>query len=471
MADARQPPDASLESFVPKSDNARCAVRSAVRFDRADWLGFGGTTVVAFAGYWFTLAPDVTLEWSGMLTTAATYAGVPSPPGLPVWILYSWLFTKLLPFANDAWRVAVGSAVASALACGLVAMMVSCGAPILLEDTSTLAHLTPSDRNRLRTGCGVIAGLVLAFSGVIWGEAVIADFWALSVLLFASVLLSLTIWMFEPERRRFLYAGFFLLGLLLTNSQEMIVALPALICAIFLARRKLGRDLALFVVPVVAIATALFQYGIWIVFPDKLNWPLLVAFAIVGLVGVSLVGFTRGVGSEWKATFVCGLCLLFGLAFYFYPPLASITSPPVNWGYPRTVEGFFHVLRRGQWEGLNPTHEIGRFVEQLWLYTTNAGRQFGWPQLAISILPFCFLGRMSPRGRLWMAGLCVVWICVAPLMIAELNPPLDRQAEELIELYFMASHVVLALWMGLGLTILGAWMTRPNPCPADLIRS
>src|SRR5882724_742676 len=80
-------------------------------FQRVDWLAFGITVAVALGGFLFTLAPEVTLESSGVYATGARYAGVNCPPGLPLWTLYAWLFTKLLPFHNIAWRIGVSSAV------------------------------------------------------------------------------------------------------------------------------------------------------------------------------------------------------------------------------------------------------------------------------------------------------------------------------------------------------------------------
>ena len=49
------------------------------------------------------MAPDVTLEDSGELSVGSFYAGVPHPPGYPVWTLYSWLFTQL-PISNIAFE-------------------------------------------------------------------------------------------------------------------------------------------------------------------------------------------------------------------------------------------------------------------------------------------------------------------------------------------------------------------------------
>jgi hypothetical protein len=47
-------------------------------------------------------------------------------------------------------------------------------------------------------------------------------------------------------------------------------------------------------------------------------------------------------------------------------------------------------------------------------------------------------------------------------MIIELNPPLDRQAREFTGQYFAAAHAILALGLGLGLTIVGAKFANPG---------
>src|SRR5882762_7371319 len=90
-------------------------------FHAVDWLSFCLTVSVVLAGYLFTLAPEVTLGFSGIFSTGAMYAGIPHPPGYPVWTVYAWLFT-LLPVSNIAWRVALSSAVAASVACGLIAL-------------------------------------------------------------------------------------------------------------------------------------------------------------------------------------------------------------------------------------------------------------------------------------------------------------------------------------------------------------
>ena len=456
--DIAHPGDAGV---LPPAAPADALPRTDDRFDRVDGLTFGVTSTVAFAGYWLTLAPNLTLEYSGLMSTGGMYAGVPHVPGYPAWTLYSWCFTKLLPCSNIAWRVAVGSAMASAVACGLVAMMVSRGSSTLEADVPAQKSLGWRDQAKLRVMCGAVAGLVLAFTGVVWRNAVVADVGAMSLLLFVGLLASLMRWMSDPVKSRFLGLSFFLFGLLLTNSQELIVALPSVVVAIMVANPRLGRDIAVFLLPLAAQATSINQYAVWIEFWDVPNHPLLLGFVVVVLVGLALAIKTRCLGTEWRVTLWCIGAFLLGLAFYFYVPIASMTTPPVNWGYPRTAEGFLHVIGRGQFERLNPVPICDPFqfwkvfLDQCWTWAAVVGTKFGWPQLLIALIPFCFLGQMGRTTRQWLLALVAVGFGVGPMLLAELNPP-NQQAQDLIEHYFVATYVVLAVWLGLGLFFCGS---------------
>src|SRR5262245_62105399 len=132
-------PSSSQDNAPPSGDaGSTSPTRPSVSketafFERVDWLSFGLTTVLTFAVYPWTLAPDVTLDMAGILSTAAAYGGVAHPPGFPIWTVYAWLFTKLLPFSNIAWRISVSSAVAGALTCGMIALIVSRGGALIME--------------------------------------------------------------------------------------------------------------------------------------------------------------------------------------------------------------------------------------------------------------------------------------------------------------------------------------------------
>ncbi len=446
---------------------ADAAPVAAPFFERADWLSFALASGAALAVYLLTLAPEVTLEYSGLGATAANYGGVTYPPGFPVWTLYSWLFVELVPFSNVAWRVAAGSAVAAALACGLVALMVSRAGAILLEGTPALARRTPEEQRRLRIVCGFVAGMALGLSRTVWRVAVVAEVWAPAILLFTLMLGLFLRWVGGPLQRRYLYAAAFVFGLLLTGNQELLVAAPALLWLVISTDRELGRDLAL-----VMAAWALAVRGLRSLRLG--SWPgsewlqcagLLAAFVLVGAAAVVVIVETRRFGSAWKPAGLCLLAVLLGLACYLYLPLASMTNPPVNWSYDRSPEGFIHGVRRRHFEGANPTHELGRFVGQIWSMSKETGESLGWPYLGLAILPFGLLPLTGPTARVWLLGLTAVFVCVGPLLLAELNPTPDRASVELVAPYFAAMLVVLALLAGLGLMVLGSVVTRSRPPP------
>src|SRR6266540_3786430 len=129
-------------------------------FRKIDWLTFGVTALLVFIGYYLTLAPDLTLEDSGELATGSFYAGVPHPPGYPVWTMFTWLFT-VLPISNIAYRVALSSAVAGAISCGLVALMVSRGSSMIIEGIADLKTIDRRWENALCVISGFVAGMLI----------------------------------------------------------------------------------------------------------------------------------------------------------------------------------------------------------------------------------------------------------------------------------------------------------------------
>ena len=211
---------------------------SSIGAVKADWLAFGATTFTALIGYIFTLTPQVTLGFSGIFATAAMHGGVPHPPGYPLAVLWQQAFVVFLPVSNIAWRVAVSSAVAGALACGLIAAMVSRWG----------CDLHPLERKRPfwpRVVCGWAAGMIFGFNGAFWGRAVIADVWSLTILLLTSVIFLIQRWTFTPHRKLLLYVACFVYGLTLTNSQMMLAAAPALPVLIAVGNRELAWDVLL----------------------------------------------------------------------------------------------------------------------------------------------------------------------------------------------------------------------------------
>ncbi len=432
-------------------------------FRRIDWLVLVVTFGLVWTAYLLTLAPEVTLEDSGELCTASYYAGIPHPPGYPFWTLYSWLWT-LLPFGNVAWRVEVGQSFAAAMACGLVGFMVSRGSSMLIEGIEELKKIERKWENAICIMTGIVAGLMLGFDGFLWKESVVINRispfdtpWLL------VVGLCLMRWIYAPHQRRYLYIGMFFFGLCATIHQTMLVAAMGIEVCVAFALPRLGRDLFLGNTIVYALGLVAMASG-KVPAMNDLSPMFIGIFHVVGIgsatAGIWLSIRTKAAGTEWKAVLFMGLLWFVGAAFYFYEPLAGMTCPPMQWGYPRTVEGFFHALSRGQYEKANPTNIIGdplRFLGQLWQQMNWLAESFNWVAIFVALLPFLFIFKMKSRERAWIVGLTAIYLCVGVLLTIIMNTPPDRAGDE-NRAFFTASHGIVAVMIGYGLALLAAYV-------------
>src|SRR5882757_8382076 len=405
-------------------------------FRRIDWIVMAVSFGIVWVAYLLTLAPEVTLEDSGELCTASYYAGIPHPPGYPFWTLYSWLWT-LLPIGNVTWRVELGESFAAAMGCGLVGFMVSRGSSMLIEGIEELKNTERHWENAICVVTGVVAGLLLGFDGFMWQESVVINRISLfDVPWIMVVALCLLRWIYAPHQRRYLYIGMFFFGLCATIHQTMLVAAMGIEVCLAVALPRLGRDLflgnsILYLLGVFALITKSFA-------PLNALSPMFITiFHAVGLGSLAaciwLSFKTKNIATEWKSVIFMGLLWILGAAFYFYEPISGMTCPPMQWGYPRTVEGFFHAISRGQYEKASPTDVFAdpmRFIMQLGLLIDGLAVSYSWVCLFIALLPFFFIFKMKNRERSWIIGLTAIYFCVGILLTMIMNTSPDRQQAE-----------------------------------------
>ena len=178
------------------------------------------------------------------------YAGVPHPPGYPVWTIYTWLFTVLFPVSNIAYRVGMSSAVAGAFGCGIVAMLVSRGSSMIIEGMAELRQIDRRLENALCIVAGFVAGMLIGFNGFMWSQAVIVEVYTLSVLSLAGVLLCLLRWIYAPHQRGYLYLAFFWFGICFNNHQSLLVTALGIEAAVIAVASELSEeDVKAFVIP------------------------------------------------------------------------------------------------------------------------------------------------------------------------------------------------------------------------------
>jgi hypothetical protein len=121
------------------------------------------------------------------------------------------------------------------------------------------------------------------------------------------------------------------------------------------------------------------------------------------------------------------------------------------------------MITRGQFERLNPASVVadpGRAFELAWLYAKLTLHDLGSIHVLPAFIPFLFLHRMGLRERGWMLGLAAVVLCLSFLLTLMLNSSFDRSAAEMTQIFYPPSHVILAIWEGYGLCLLGTVLAR-----------
>ena len=472
-------------------------------FRPIDWLTLAVTTAVLFIAYFLTLAPDVTLEDSGELATASFYAGVPHAPGYPIWSIYSWFWTVLIPFKNVAWRVGISSAFAAAVASGLLAFVVSRGSSMIIESIDELKNISHRWENMICLISGFFAGSLIGFNGFMWSQATIVEVYPLSVVSLLGVIICLLRWTYAPHQHRYLYAAFFLYGICVNNHQSLLPIVMGMQVLAWMAEPKLGREFffgntLIYIVvgflikpPLLINNTTVFiiyntigiasaALWVWLLIKTKktaiefgrdaamlvffgglafllgyithyiphyipadsntsdsllafiakifIRNPFLVFIAtiVTGAIFAYLIKKTKTLSKEWFVVLICGAAWLLGAAFYFYEPIACMTDPPMQWAYPRTVDGFFHALTRGQYEPIHPTTGTGTTIlqitgsflatygMQLWRYLEGMVKEFNLFYLLLALVIFLVYRKLKQRERVWIIGMAAIYIVIRP---------------------------------------------------------
>lgn len=128
-----------------------------------------------------------------------------------------------------------------------------------------------------------------------------------------------------------------------------------------------------------------------------------------------------------------------------------MTTPPVNWGYTRTAEGFLHTIGRGQFERPEPARDIVVFAHQLWWFVKLLSKDFGIIYLPFAAAPMMFFQSVTRFGCRWLIALLALFLCVGVAVVAMLNPQPNTPDAKVLRSYFICSYAVMACICGVGL--------------------
>ncbi|MFP4501616.1 MAG: protein O-mannosyl-transferase family [Candidatus Hydrogenedentota bacterium] len=252
-------------------------------------------------------------------------------------------------------------------------------------------------------GCGRVGAtagaLAFAFSREFWEQATIAEVYALNALLLAACLFILIRWHETQDRRR-LYVLAAVFGLSQGNHNTMAL---------------IGPLMALF-----------------ILFTDTGPWAIrLRCYVLASLAAVATA-----------------------IAVYTYLPFASVRNPPMDWGDPETLHGWYAHVTRRQLAFMFDQYprSIGRFINQLGVYARFwAWREFTpWVWL-IGMAGFAlFMRRRWPYALLTAA---IGFVVVAGFSYVQ-NFPFDKEWLWIMTVFGIPLYMMTGLWIGFGVDAL-----------------
>jgi len=433
-------------------------------FDRKDWIAAGVAWLVSQTVYFLTTQPNVGLLDSGEFLTASVHVGVPHPTGYPLWTILSHLFT-LFPIGNGAWEVNLFSGFCTAIAVGLVALILS----------NSLRWAGVRDVIAQILGAGW--AIALAFSVSMWSQAVIAEVYGLHSLMVMFYVWVLYRWLRAPEWTNGLAWSAFFFSLGMSDHHLMISMAPLPVMVMVLRRRDLLAEGMLYL----CIAAALVYWGFGSISGDQPTWHSSIRFLYS--VGVALVIWMLVKRSlpNWRTGLLLLAAVAIGLSPYAYMPMASSTNPPMNWGFTSTKEGFFYSINRSQYSGklsdqllktvgrvmgaapqelLSPAEPppgtpkpptfretLGKFAQ---LYWRKIVENFTPLSILALVAAVAFLGGLPPPLRSWIQISSIGF-----LLAGFLQPAFDQagadEAAWLLEMPYLGySYAFFVLLAGLG---------------------
>ena len=194
------------------------------------------------------------------------------------------------------------------------------------------------------------------------------------------------------------------------------------------------------------------------------GWPVAWNFVLLALAWLTLPNGRSVAGAAFFAQL--------GVSFYAYMPIVSdLRNPPMNWGYPRTWEGFKHAIMRGQYEaiGVPSFPSFVAFADFMWNqmkhYFADVKLQFTDLLLLFAPVPFIaghWVVRKEHRRTFWqwMVAAAACFLMMSFLLILLANVKGDVQDGFIQKVKFISSHAMIALWIGYGLVFAGVLLVR-----------
>ncbi len=149
------------------------------------FIGFGIVVAIVFAVYRYSMAPTAAFWDCAELIAASYIAGIPHPPGTPLFVMLGRLFSLLPVNPEIAFRITLIPVLFGSLSCGLIYLLV----------VKLISQYSSDSRFRWMPHlAGVFAGLMCAFAYSYWDNCVEAEVYGPCVVVALSVLYMALVW-------------------------------------------------------------------------------------------------------------------------------------------------------------------------------------------------------------------------------------------------------------------------------------
>jgi len=156
--------------------------------------------------------------------------------------------------------------------------------------------------------------------------------------------------------------------------------------------------------------------------------------------------------------FSCGMLLsqliafLFGLLVYLYLPIRAAQFPPINWGNPQTLQGFWWVISGNPYQNLVATTTLPQVFQRISALAGLLMQQFGIPGVILGVI-----GAIQFNHRQKQFPWFLVYLFFSFSFFAILYGTDDSIT------YLLAPFLVFAIWIALGVSIVIRWNWKKAP--------
>ena len=416
-------------------------------FEKQNRLLAGVIFAVTFIVYALTVQRSFSFWDCGEFIACAATMGIPHPPGTPLLIMLSRIFS-MIPFVEDiSYRINYLTVVSSSLTAMfgyLIAVRIA---------GSFFGEAKYSDINRFIVFVGgIAAGFFVAFSATNWANSVEAEAYGLALALSTCIF-----WLAlryhehrnQPGSARLMILAMFLAVLGIGVHMTVFLVVP--VCAIFFILKQEAEAKDYFMICAFAIIELLlvivfsndrggpgvFKFvsvvlgiTLFVMLRDKIHWGILIAIAatsslmisfslyfmalpagVVAVLGLAAVARKYGWEVQWKTALMILLVGFIGFSVHFMVPIRSTHNPRIDENNPsRDWRTFVNFLDRKQYGQVSMTdrmfqrrgtwsNQFGRHPHMgFWSYFEEQyGGNGGWG----FVVTFFALGLLGAGVAIW----------------------------------------------------------------------